>query len=374
MTTILEGRFVTATEDLPNARIAVDESGIITAVEPLSGRGETLWVPGFVDLHNHGGRGGAFPTGSTEDCRRAALYHRENGTTTLLASTVSANEEELLRQIERLRPLVAEGLIAGVHLEGPFVSPHKCGAQNPDRVSPGDPDLFARLLDAAEGDILSMTFAPETAHVRELLTLCARHGVLASLGHTAADAATTAQALQLAAEVGAAVTATHLFNAMPPVHHRAPGAAAALIAAGRGGTAGLELVADGVHLADATVDMVAAGPNSAAFAVTDAMEAAGMADGDYVLGALDVVVSEGVARLRTVDGSPGAIAGGTSTLREQFLRFRARHGTQAAVAFTSANAARVLRQVTHVPTPEVGQPARLVGLDTAGRVTQVIAH
>ena len=355
----LEGRLVTAQQVWNNARITLDDYGVVTCIEPLPGEGTITWVPGFVDLHNHGGNAGAFPTGSTDDCRRAALYHRSHGTTRMLASLVSGTGDELARQSERLAPLVDEGLIEGIHMEGPFINPGKCGAQDPSKIMPGNPQIFARVIDASDNTVRSITFAPETEHVDELLQLCAEHDIIASLGHSNADYDSTLTVINQAADLGVTVTATHLFNAMPQIHHRAPGTAAACLAAARSGQIFLELIGDGVHLADGTVDMVMNGGNLGAFAITDAMEAAGLADGSYRLGDLDVAVEAGVARLATSDGSPGAIAGGTTTLFEQFLRFSRRHSLSEAVAFTSTNASAVLNQRAEI----LGNPVDLVGIN-----------
>lgn len=270
------------------------------------------FVPSFVDLHNHGGYGGAFPTGTLEEARQAALFHRRNGTTTLLASMVSAAPEALAEQVEKLIPLCEEGLIHGFHLEGPYINACRCGAQNPAYVYPGNPRDLEYVIAAARGWIRSLTLAPETDNLEALLDLCATHKIICSFGHTDADFEQTQAGVEQALDRGLTVTATHLFNAMPPLHHRAPGAAGALLAAAAAGKAYVELVADGVHLHDGTVD---AARTNAVF-VTDAMEAAGMPDGGYNLGQLEVEVSGGVARLR----QGGALAGGTSTLAQQFVR------------------------------------------------------
>lgn len=370
----IEARVINAHEDLGHCRVSI-EGDTITAVEPITstvGADGTsgveqlpIMVPGFIDLHNHGGNKGAFPTGSEEDCRRAALFHRTHGSTTLYASTVSGNAEELTRQARILAPLVDEGLIAGIHLEGPFVNPCKCGAQNPDRITPGDPQLFREIIKASGNTVRSMTFAPETAHVQEIIDICAEENVLVSLGHTDGDYETTLAAIEYAAKAGATVTATHLFNAMPPIHHRAPGAAGALIAQAAEGNCYLELIGDNVHLHPGTVDMVARALPDAVFAVTDAMEAAGIEDGKYILGALDVVVKDGVARLATTDGSEGALAGGTSTLADQFRIYAQRHPEDlpAAVRFTSTNAARVIQKSDTLGDIAPGYRADLVLMD-----------
>ena len=304
----------------------------------LTTTSEPLIVPGFVDLHNHGGAGGGFPNGTVEECIEAALYHRQRGTTTLWASLVSAPGAELIAQTKLLAGLAEQGLIAGIHMEGPFISACRCGAQNPAHIIDGDPQLFADVIDAGRGFLKAITFAPETPNVDALFELCASHNIIASLGHTDADFTTMAEAIARGRAVGATVTATHLFNAMPQIHHRDPGAVAALLSAGARGEAGLEVIGDGVHLDDGTVDMVYNIAPDRAFAITDAMAAAGKADGSYVLGALDVTVSDGVARL--TDG--GAIAGGTSTLAEQFARRVARESSiEEASAFVTRNAAAI---------------------------------
>lgn len=375
----IEARVISAHADLGNCRVGI-EGETITTVEPLDkGARENsdaqlpIMVPGFIDLHNHGGNKGAFPTGSEEDCRRAALFHRYHGSTTLYASTVSGNAGELTRQARILAPLVEEGLIAGIHLEGPFVNPCKCGAQNPDRITPGDPELFRKIIEASGNTVRSMTFAPETAHVEEIIDICAAENVLVSLGHTDGDYETTCAAINYAAKAGATVTATHLFNAMPPIHHRAPGAAGALIAQAAEGKCFLELIGDDVHLHPGTVDMVARALPDAVFAVTDAMEAAGIEDGKYILGALDVVVKDGVARLATTDGSEGALAGGTSTLADQFRIYATRHPEDlpAAVRFTSTNAARVIQRSDTLGDIAPGYRADLVLLDQDFHPTRI---
>ncbi|MDO5031885.1 N-acetylglucosamine-6-phosphate deacetylase [Corynebacterium sp.] len=324
---------------------------------------ELLWVPGFVDLHNHGGNGGGFPNADYEHCLAAARFHRSQGTTTLLASMVSDTRDELCFRAELLARLAAEGEIAGIHMEGPFIAADKCGAQDPSRIVPGDPDFFRAVINAAQGYLRSITFAPETEGADELLGVCAEHGIIASLGHTVADYQTTMDVIAKARELGVTVTGTHLFNAMPSLHHRAPGPVAALLNAAERGQVAVELIADGVHLDDATVDL-AYSPH--AFAVTDAMAAAGMADGAYELGPLAVTVSGGVARVGT-----GAIAGGTSTLAQQFTRFAARHGVGRAVAFTSTTAADVMGE-EGLGRIGAGKHANLVGLNAQGEPVRVV--
>ncbi|MFD6392155.1 N-acetylglucosamine-6-phosphate deacetylase [Nocardia sp. NPDC060259] len=319
------------------------------AVEQLPAASADLVLPGLIDVHCHGGGGFGFPNGDAAGARVAAANHRGQGTTGLLGSLVSAQPEVLVEQAAVLADLVADGELLGIHLEGPFINAIRCGAQDPAAIVPGDPALFERICEASRGTVRSMTLAPETAHFEELLAAMRRNDVLPSLGHTDADAATTAA--RIADAVGGPITATHLFNGMPGLHHRSPGPVAACLAAAGRGDMVVELIADGVHLAPETVAMVFETVGAGQIAlVSDAMAAAGLGDGDYQLGALDVRVCDGVARLATADGTPGAIAGGTARLLD-VLRWTVQHaGIPLAEAVTA---------VTRTP-------ARVLGLDDRG--------
>jgi N-acetylglucosamine-6-phosphate deacetylase len=313
---VLRGRLVTGGSVVDDGVVSVVGDRVVYA-GPAAGWGgelpapapERLLLPGLVDVHCHGAAGHGFPDADVDGVLAAAASHRRHGTTTLVASLVSAPAAVLCERLALLAPLVHAGELAGVHLEGPFLAPARCGAQDPAALVPGDPALLTELL--ASGAVVSMTLAPETAHAHQLVAVLRAHGVLPSFGHTDASAGLTTAALRSAASTGR-VSATHLFNAMPPMLSRAPGPVAACLAAAARGELVLELVADGVHLAPETVAMVfdLVGPAQVAL-VSDAMAAAGMPDGRYRLGALPVEVVGGTARLTT--GS-GAIAGGTARL------------------------------------------------------------
>jgi len=313
---------------------------------------DVLLLPGLVDVHCHGAAGHGFPEADDAGVRAAAAHHRAHGTTTLVASLVSAPAAVLRERLAVLAPLVQDGDLAGVHLEGPFLSAARCGAQDPAALVPGDPALLAELLTVARGAVVSMTLAPETAHADQLVAVLREHGAVPSFGHTDADAATVTAAIRSAATTGR-VSATHLFNGMPPLLSRAPGPVGACLAAAARGELVLELIGDGVHLAPDTVATVfdLVGPGAIAL-VTDAMAAAGMADGNYSLGALPVQVVGGVARLARTDGEPGAIAGGTARLIDVVRRTVAA-GVPLADAVLAAT----------------GTPARLLGLDDVGSLT-----
>ena len=274
-------------------------------------------LPGLVDLHCHGGSGGEFGT-DTGDARTAAAHHHRAGSTTVVGSLVSAPAERLLTGVRACAPLVRDGDLAGIHLEGPFLSTVRCGAQNPAALIAPDLKLLEELvLEAGPGVIAQMTWAPELPGAERLPAALAGLGILGAVGHTDTDVRTTRSALVALLEHparGGQALVTHLFNGMPPMLSREPGpVAAALSAAGRG-EAVLEVIADGVHLDGGTVQMLfdTVGADQVAL-VSDSMAAAGLPEGDYTLGGLEVRVQGRDVRL--VDS--GSLAGGVSCLLDQ---------------------------------------------------------
>ncbi|TSD45533.1 amidohydrolase family protein [Rhodococcus sp. KBS0724] len=295
----------------------------------------TTIIPGLVDVHCHGAGGFGFPEADRIGSTAAADHHRHNGTTSVIGSLVSAPPQVLHSRIDLLASLVERGTLAGIHLEGPFLSVLRCGAQDPASILDGDPALLESLLATGRGHIRSMTIAPETAYFTELSTMLAENGVVVSVGHT--DASNPIATRSIAHSAHAPLSATHLFNGMAPMHHRAPGTVAACLAAAARGQMVVELVGDGVHLADETVSTVfdLVGPHQIAL-VSDAMAAAGMPDGRYPLGPLDVDVVDGVARLAGQGDT--AIAGGTSRLMDIVRRTVLDAGVDLLSAVTAATA------------------------------------
>ncbi|WP_372451968.1 N-acetylglucosamine-6-phosphate deacetylase [Catellatospora tritici] len=274
----------------------------IAAIEP--GPAEDRWVlPGFVDIHNHGGGGHTFTTGDAEQARAAAAFHLGHGTTTLLASLVSSPVVLMRAALAAYAPLVAEGVLAGVHFEGPWLSHARCGAQNPEFLRDPAPEELDELLKLGQGVLRMVTIAPERDGALDAIEKMTAHGVVAAVGHTDASYEQV-----MAAVAAGATVATHLFNGMRPLHHREPGPIAALLDSP---TVVCEVIADGVHLHDGALRLVAhtTGADRAAL-ITDAMSATGMADGEYDLGGQTVVVADRVARL----ARDGSIAGSTLTM------------------------------------------------------------
>jgi len=266
------------------------------------------WVlPGFVDMHVHGGGGASFTEGTSGEARKAAEFHRAHGSTSMLASLVTAPLAELEARAAMLAGLADDGVIAGLHLEGPFLSPARRGAQDPRHMLAPDVAVFERLHAAARGHLRVITLAPELPGAARVIEAATRAGVTVAAGHTDATAGVT-----LAAVDAGATHATHLFNGMRPLHHREPGAAGALLDRDE---VTCEVIADGVHLHDIAIRLAArvTGPGRLVL-VSDAMAAAGMPDGRYRLGSVRVTVAGGVARLLEDSGQVGAIAGSTATL------------------------------------------------------------
>ncbi|HEX7160062.1 MAG TPA: N-acetylglucosamine-6-phosphate deacetylase [Trebonia sp.] len=334
-------------------------------------------LPGFIDMHVHGGDGASFTEGGPDDVRRAAAFHRAHGTTRILASLVTAPVDELAGRVAMLADLADEGVIDGIHLEGPFLSAARCGAQNPRHLTAPDVAAFWKLHAAARGWLKMITIAPELPGALDVIRAAAGAGVIAAAGHTDASAEVTAAAVAVGVS-----HATHLFNGMRPLAHRDPGPAGALLDS----QVTCEIVADGTHLHDTVIRLAAraAGPGNLVL-ITDAMAAAGMPDGTYRLGGLAVTVANGVARLTpaTAESAPaaapgnalGAIAGSTATM-DQVVR----HAITAVglpvpevAAAASTTPARRLGLSAETGALVPGLAADIVLLDGDFRLTTVIA-
>ncbi|HEU4362437.1 MAG TPA: N-acetylglucosamine-6-phosphate deacetylase [Mycobacterium sp.] len=323
---------------------------------------DALLVPGFVDMHVHGGGGVSYH----DNPGRAAAFHRRHGTTATLASLMSAAPDALLAAVRTLAAATRQGLVDGIHLEGPWLSEQRCGAH--DRRQLRDPDTAEvdALLAAGDGAIRMVTLAPELPGSGAAIKRFVEAGVVVAVGHTDASYEQTRAAIDAGATVG-----THLFNAMGGLHHRAPGPALALLDDPR---VTVELIADGVHLHPAWIRHVieTAGPGRVAL-VTDAMAAAGVGDGAFRLGGLDVDVVAGVARLR----GTSTIAGSTATTDQLFATAmgclgRSDAALVAAVQLTSTTPARTLG-LDGVGGLGAGYQANVVVLDQDLHVLRVMA-
>ena len=310
----------------------------------------SIIIPGLIDLHCHGALGADFSSPDHKSVTEAIEYLHRSGTTTLLASLVTAEPSSMIEAAELLAELAEAGKIAGIHAEGPFLSEARCGAQDPRFLQEPDPGFVSELVAASRGQLRTMTYAPELEGTEEIIEQLVSHGVVPSLGHTDASAQVASDSLRFAREQlrSAGVdgfterpTVTHLFNGMPSLHHREPGPVAACLEEAVNRNAFVELIADGVHLSPDTVRLVyrlVGGGNI--LLVSDSMAATGLDDGQYTLGPQEVTVTNGQARLSSDD----SLAGGTCTLLQIVQR-----AVQAGVSLVEA-----VNSATSIPASLIG--------------------
>lgn len=365
---VVRGRVVTPQAVLDDGVVRVVDGRVSAVDAPVDGDppSSDAWVlPGLVDLHCHGGGGASFTSGDPHQVAQVAQHHRAHGTTSLIGSAVTDAPDVMLRVVATLADAVEQGLLAGVHVEGPFLAAARCGAQDPQHLRGPDVTLLRELLAAGRGHVRVVTLAPELPGADDVAQVLDEHGVVAAVGHTEAPADVTRRFL--AARPRGRALVTHLFNAMPPVHHRRSGPALAALAAAAAGEAVVELVADGVHVHDDVVTSVLDLAPGGVALVTDAMAAAGMRDGTYSLGPLDVTVR---GRKATLAGET-TLAGGTARLLD-VVRRQVRAGL---------DPGRVVRAAGQVPADllglaagrlEAGRPADLVVLDGGWSLQRVM--
>ena len=339
---------------------------VVVDGEEVAGAGAVL-TPGFIDIHGHGGAGESYDDGP-EAIRTARAMHRVHGTTRAVVSLVTAPPEMMERRAAMVADLAAtDADILGSHLEGPFLDPGHTGAHDVTMLREPDPAAVQRLLDAGRGTVRQVTLAPELPGAREAIRIIVAAGAAAAVGHTRADAVSTAAAF----DAGATIL-THAFDAMPGLHHRHPGPVGAAAMDPR---VTLEVIADGVHLHPEVVRIAFAAAPARIALVTDAMAAAGHDDGRYDFGSLGVEVVDGVAR---VSGG-GAIAGSTST-QDAALRRTVDAGVRLADAVTALTAtpARAIGRGGDLGSLATGFTADAVLLTSALEVRSVwtagIAH
>lgn len=344
-------RVITGDSDLSDAWIIIEGDRIVEigqGTPPIQAKAhyDGWLIPGFVDVHVHGGGGGAFDGPNPE---LAVNFHKSHGTTTMLASLVSAEIDELKKQIVALLPLVASAQIAGIHLEGPFISPHRCGAHDLDALTDPSADVLSSLIEVGQGKIRMITFAPELIGGLEAIPTMLSHQIVPAIGHTEAGAEVARKAFALGAH-----HITHLFNAMPSLSHRESTLVAEALA---DENVVNELILDTHHVVKETAALAIAAAPGRWIAVTDAMSAAGLPDGEYQIGSLPVESRSGVVRLK--DG--GALAGSTLTMDRAFnniLKVWGRSPLEAVQA-TSTRPAKVIGR-TDIGRIAVGARADLV--------------
>jgi N-acetylglucosamine-6-phosphate deacetylase len=342
--------------DLVSGDIQIDD-GVVSAVG-LAGSGSGLAVPGFIDVHTHGFGGVDFATTDEDGYRHVSRTIASTGVTALRPSVMSAPVERILAAIATASRSDADGArLLGLHLEGPFLSSAYPGAHPVECLLEPDEKVAGTLLDA--GNVTHMTLAPELPGGIELIRFLEGRGVTVSLGHSDADLATANQAFDAGAKA-----VTHVFNGSRPLRHRDPGIVGAALTRS---DVHVEVILDGVHVSDEVSEIVLRAAGDRVMAVTDAMSAAGMGDGRYMLGDIPVSVSGGVVRR-----DDGTLASSVLTMDQAFRKLiELGVGPIEAVRATSGSAATLVgRPELGALTP--GTPADIVVLDEDYRVVRTL--
>jgi len=375
-TIVRAARVLTPDEEIsPGA--ALIEDGVITAVGsdiPAPANTEVLdlpeatLVPGFIDLHVHGGGGYSLATHDAHEIESYARWVTAHGVTSFLATIFAPELEEALDFVRVAAHAVGNTAgganLLGLNMEGPFVNPDRRGALPKTWPLPPDPRTFDGIAQAAEGRIRLMTVSPEIVGTGQLIRAALSRGVAVSIGHTDADYDAALRAFQ-----NGASHVTHAFNAMRPFHHRDPGVVGAAIDSEG---VSVEVIADGVHLHPATVAMLirALGPGRVAL-VTDAVPPAGLAAGEFRIGQERAWLEAGRITLPS-----GTIAGSAATMDELIRNVALEWGLvdlAAAVRMASTVPARVLGLEASKGRIAAGFDADIVALDRDLNVVLTIA-
>ena len=351
---------------VPDSIIEFDDEGLITGVfEKASGPIDfefsgLLAVPGFVDLHVHGAGGADFMDGTVEAVRTAARTHARFGTTSLLATTLTAERDKIDRSLSAITEVIEspahdEAAIRGIHLEGPYICRNRRGAQPEGPIRSPDIAELDHWINLSKGWVKQITLAPEIPGAVHFIEHASRRGINVSIGHTDASSSEVNSAIFAGARMG-----THLFNAMSPMTHRSPGAVGALLADDR---TYCELICDGFHVDKVVVKVaVQAKGVDRIVLITDAMSGTAMPDGDYQLGGTKVIVDRGTARF--VDGT---LAGSVLTMNGAFNNVQNFAGLsiEDAVKVSSLNAANLIGLGSEIGSIEQGKKGDITILDQA---------
>jgi N-acetylglucosamine-6-phosphate deacetylase len=303
-----------------------------------------LLVPGFIDIHVHGGGGYDCMTGTTEAVIGMSQYHASFGTTSIVPTTLTASQDQLEQVVKAIAASChteeqAVGAdILGIHLEGPFLNPIRCGAQNSNQMRLPAREELEAYINHSNQHIRLITIAPEMQGAEEVIRYAVSRGITVSIGHTDASYEQVKQAVEWGA-----THVTHLFNGMRPLHHREPGTA---------GTALLlddlmvEVICDGVHVHSELLPLIykQKSKDRVVF-ITDSIAAAGLPCGDYELAGLPVRTEEKQVRLINEDGSLGNLAGSSLTMLESL-----RNG----LAFSNLSLLELLPSLTMNPAKQIG--------------------
>jgi len=375
---IVNGKIVSPKGIIEDGAVTV-ENGVITYVgstagipqdaaelETVDAAGKYI-LPGFIDVHVHGGMLEDFSKPSKAGIDAITKLHASQGTTTMLATTMTMPKDVLDEVLAEVQSYMENDMpyaqLGGVHLEGPFISPKWPGAQNPAHIVPPNKDWIEQWEEQYPGLIKQVTFAPEREGSHELIHFLRKKGIAAAAGHTDAtyEDIMSAQAVGLNHSV-------HMFNAMTPLHHRKPGTAGAILSTP---AISAEIIADGIHVHKAAIKLLASvKTDHNLLLITDAMSAAGLGNGDYMLGDLPVVVKDNVCTLKE---SEGTLAGSTLTMIRGFRYLIQEVGLsiERASEVASGNPARLLRMDHITGSIETGKQADLLVVDNDLELQQI---
>jgi N-acetylglucosamine-6-phosphate deacetylase len=383
MPTILmhSGRALTPTAEIADAGILIRE-GVIEAIGPRSGMTlpadaqeiratDKTAIPGFLDVHIHGAGGHDVMEGNATALRAITRKVSEYGTTSLVATTVTASTDETLRAVEGIAGYIAHqheteiprAEVLGIHFEGPFISKQRRGVHPAEWIQLPSAETLGRFLKAAAGNARILTIAPEVLGAAPCIDAAREAGLVVSMGHTDA---TYEQAR--AAMARGARSATHVYNAMRPFTHRDPGVIGAVLTSP---DVNAELIADGVHVEEAAMKLLLMAKGAAHVTlVSDGLSATGMPDGKYMLGSLEVIVSGGICR-----NAEGTLAGSTLTL-DRALRNIVALGASLtdAVRMLTLNPATLLGIEFKKGSLRAGADADILLLDEGLHITNVWAR
>ena len=330
------------------------------------GHSQQLLAPGFIDVHTHGAMGRDVMEGTDEALEVISRFLAAHGTTSFLATTVTASPIATLQAVEALgsqvdRPLPGARML-GLHLEGPFINPEKRGAHTAKYIRRPSTLIFDQLLACSSHQIKLITVAPEVEGGLELIRFARAKGVVVSLGHSNATLEETMAAIALGAG-----NATHTFNAMRPFSHRDPGILGAVLTAPE---IWAELIADGVHVSPAAINLcIQCKSARRILLISDAVSATGMPEGQYRLADIEITLSGGICRTRE-----GQLAGSTLT-QDQALRNMVRWShlpLEAVLGMLTRNPAQSLGIAESKGTLAEGRDADMVLLDRNLRVNTTI--
>ena len=318
-TVILNGTIITPFQYLQDRMVMIEKGKIVTItdrkedlsilenVEVIEARDKYI-VPGFIDIHVHGGGGADVMDGEYESIKKIATTHSQSGTTAFLPTTMTMSKEMIIKSLRSVNEAKIKGTgaaeILGVHLEGPYINPEKKGAQREEDIEGCSTEEFLAFNQASGNLIRLVTIAPEMPGAIELIRWLHRQGMIVSAGHTNA----TYQQMQETIHAGL-THITHLFNAMRGLHHREPGVVGAALT-----EPGLttEVIADGIHIHPIILKMIHQMKGAGkVILVTDAMKATGLPEGIYDLGGQEVMVKGEQAKLQD-----GTLAGSVLTMNK----------------------------------------------------------